>query len=61
MSKPGMLQAVPAVGLHALVATTHAGGDKHGRVLRLNTATGRVEEGLFKTSVARPLSVRPAC
>ena len=59
VSQPGVLQVVPAVGLHAFVAMTHAGGDKHGRVLRLNTATGRVEEAVFRTSVARPLSVRP--
>ena len=46
------------MGLHAFVAVSHSGGQKHGRVLRLNTATGQLEQGLFRTNVARPLSVR---
>ena len=52
-------QVVPAVGLHAFVAVSHSGGQKHGRVLRLSTATGQLEQGLFRTNVARPLTVLP--
>ena len=52
-------QVVPAVGLHAFVAVSHSGGQKHGRVLRLSTATAQLEQGLFRTNVARPLTVLP--
>ncbi len=51
------MQVVPSVGMHAFVSVAHAGGQKHGRVLSLNLATGSLEKHVYRTSAARPLTV----
>lgn len=48
---------MPAVGVHAFVSVLHVGGQKHGRVLSLNLATGTLEPHVYRTSTARPLTV----
>ncbi|CAL8472222.1 g11764 [Coccomyxa elongata] len=50
---------VPSVGMHAFLSVAHAGGQKHGRVLSLNLATGSLEKHVHRTSAARPLTVSP--
>ena len=48
---------IPAVGVHAFLSAAHAGGQKHGRVLRLNLATGQLQQQVYRTNAPRQLAV----